>query len=222
MAITTARETASRETTYGLGVAAALAVGGELPEGGPVAAVEELAQRDFDAFYVENAPRLTRQIVALTGNRQEAQDVVQEAFARAWQQWPAVSGYDAPLAWVRTVASRLAISRWRRARNAVVAWRRHGPADPLPGVSPDRVALVAALAQIPQAQRVAIVLHHLMDLSVEQVAQETGAPVGTVKARLSRGRAALAVLLADEPSVADYRSTGDGPTSDGRQATPHV
>ncbi len=42
----------------------------------------------------------------------------------------------------------------------------------------------------------ALVLHHLCDLSVEQVASETGAPVGTVKARLSRGRAALARELA--------------------------
>lgn len=62
---------------------------------------------------------------------------------------------------------------------------------------------MAALRQLPQAQRLAIVLHHLCDLSVEQVASETGAPVGTVKARLSRGRAALAKQLgtdeADEP-----------------------
>lgn len=47
------------------------------------------------------------------------------------------------------------------------------------------------------AQRRAIVLHHLCDLSVDDVARETNAPTGTVKARLSRGRAALAVLLAD-------------------------
>jgi RNA polymerase sigma-70 factor (ECF subfamily) len=61
------------------------------------------------------------------------------------------------------------------------------------------VALVAALKKLPEAQRLAIVLHHVADLSVEEVAAETGAPVGTVKARLSRGRAALAVLLSEEP-----------------------
>jgi RNA polymerase sigma-70 factor (ECF subfamily) len=54
------------------------------------------------------------------------------------------------------------------------------------------------LRKIPEAQRVAIVLHHLCDLSVEQVAEETGVPVGTVKARLSRGRAALLPLLDDD------------------------
>ena len=53
------------------------------------------------------------------------------------------------------------------------------------------------LREIPEAQRRAIVLHHLGGLSVAEVAHEVGAPEGTVKARLSRGRAALASLLAD-------------------------
>jgi RNA polymerase sigma-70 factor (ECF subfamily) len=57
------------------------------------------------------------------------------------------------------------------------------------------VALVAALGRIPVAQRTAIVLHHLVGLPVAEVAAETGAPEGTVKARLSRGRKALAELL---------------------------
>ncbi len=55
-----------------------------------------------------------------------------------------------------------------------------------------------ALKQLPEPTRRAIVLHHLCDLPVDQVAAEMGVPVGTVKARLSRGRAALASLLSDE------------------------
>jgi RNA polymerase sigma-70 factor (ECF subfamily) len=57
------------------------------------------------------------------------------------------------------------------------------------------VALVAALARLPLAQRTAIVLHHLVGMPVTEIARETGTPEGTVKARLSRGRRALAVLL---------------------------
>ena len=67
----------------------------------------------------------------------------------------------------------------------------------MPEIGPDRVALIAALRRLPEAQRRAVVLHHLCDLSVEQVAEETGSPVGTVKARLSRGRTALAALLGE-------------------------
>ena len=154
---------------------------------------------EFDEFYRAGAPPLVRQLLPLVRDRQEAEDVVQEAYARAFARWSAVSGYDAPQAWVRTVALRLAVSRWRRSRNALAAWRRHGAPEDVPEVSPDAVALFAALRRLPEAQRVALVLHHLMDLSVEQVAAETGVPTGTVKARLARGRAALAPLLSEQP-----------------------
>lgn len=69
-----------------------------------------------------------------------------------------------------------------------------------PEPSPDHVALVAALRCLPEAQRTAIVLHHLCNLSVEQIAAQTGAALGTVKGRLSRGRSALAAhLVSAEP-----------------------
>jgi RNA polymerase sigma-70 factor (ECF subfamily) len=152
---------------------------------------------DYDAFYRATAPGLTRQLTLVTGNVNDAQDAVQEAFARAWQRWSTISRYDAHEAWVRTVALRLAVSRWRKARNAIVAWQRHGPPDALPGAGEDTVALVAALRQLPEPQRIAIVLHHLLDLPVTEVARETGVPSGTVKARLARGRAALEPLLTE-------------------------
>ena len=65
--------------------------------------------------------------------------------------------------------------------------------------SETHVALVEALKQLPEAQRQAIVLHHIADLPVHEVARETGAPEGTVKARLARGRAALQQILSDGP-----------------------
>jgi RNA polymerase sigma-70 factor (ECF subfamily) len=165
-------------------------------EGGSAAA-------EFDLFYAGTAARVLRQLVLLTGDRAEAEDVTQEAFERAWLRWSMVRDCASPEAWVRTVARRLAVSRWRRVRNASAAWQRHGPpADP-PALDPDHVALMAALGRLPRAQRVAIVLHHLADLPVEQVAQETGASVSAVKKQLVRGRAGLAVLLADDQLAAE-------------------
>jgi RNA polymerase sigma-70 factor, ECF subfamily len=67
--------------------------------------------------------------------------------------------------------------------------------DRAPGPGPDRVAFVAALRRVPAEQRRALVLFHLVDLTVEQIAAETGVGPGTVKARLARGRAALAPYL---------------------------
>lgn len=166
------------------------------------------AEQDFDEFYLGTVRRVTAQIVALLGDASsEAEDAVQEAYARAWQRWDTVSKADDPAAWVRVVAYRIKVSAWRSAVRRVAAHRRHGPPGDVPEHSPDSVALVAALRQIPEKQRRAIVLYHIVGLTVEQVAAEVGAPTGTVKARLSRGRAALAALL-------------DDPAADGRAALP--
>ncbi len=56
----------------------------------------------FDAFYSGSVRRVTGQLYAMTGSRAEAEDCVQEAYARAWQRWDKVSGYCDPEAWVRT------------------------------------------------------------------------------------------------------------------------
>lgn len=153
----------------------------------------------FDAFYRASFTRLVGQVYAMCGDRAEAQDCVQEAFIRAWDKRRQLDEQQSPEAWVRTVAHRLAISRWRRTVKGLrPPDRSREPAAPR---EPDanRVALVKALGQLPEKQRHAIVLHHLCDMSVADIAAEVGAPTGTIKARLSRARATLATLLADEP-----------------------
>jgi len=108
----------------------------------------------FDEVYAAHYADLTVQLYAYFDDRQEAQDVVQEAFCRALARWPAISRYDDPVAWVRRVAWNLAVSRWRRARTAVLHLRRQRPAEPqVAGPSPERVALFAALATLPGPQR---------------------------------------------------------------------
>ena len=151
---------------------------------------------DFDAFYIATVRRVVLYLYAACGDRSEAQDIAQEAFARAWQHWSKVAGYDDPEAWVRSVAWRLMINRWRGLRRWLAARARMGPppyatASP----SPDRVAIVGALQSLPPAQRQAIALHYLLDMSVHDIAASVGVPEGTVKARLSRARTALARLL---------------------------
>jgi RNA polymerase sigma-70 factor (sigma-E family) len=153
---------------------------------------------EFDAFYAGSSGRVLGQLYAMTGNRAEAEDAVAEAYARAWQRWSTVRDSDSPEAWVRRVASRIAVSNWRKAVNRLRAHHRDTPAQQTAGLSPDHVALVAALRQIPADQRRVIVLHHLVGLSVAEIAVEVGAPAGTVKARLARGRRAVAQHLSEE------------------------
>jgi RNA polymerase sigma-70 factor (ECF subfamily) len=164
------------------------------------------AEGDFAEFYTATWPRTLAVTYAMTGDRGAAEELAQEAYVRAWSQWAKVSRYDQPAAWVRQVASRLTVSRWRRAKVAASWLARNRTASHAPAPDETSTALVQALLQIPEAQRRAIVLHHLADLPVDEVARLERCPTGTVKARLSRGRAALALLLtddlADEPNGA--------------------
>jgi RNA polymerase sigma-70 factor, ECF subfamily len=152
----------------------------------------------FDDFYRATSARMLRYGYAVTGDLAEAQDVVQEAYTRAWRQWHKVVDHAAPEAWMRLVVARLATDRWRRIRGWRAALDRTGPPAHGPPPSEDTVLLTAALRQLPHAQRQALALHYLYDLSVEDIARENGVPLGTVKSWLSRGRAKLAALLADE------------------------
>ncbi|HEV2889290.1 MAG TPA: SigE family RNA polymerase sigma factor [Frankiaceae bacterium] len=156
-----------------------------------------MGELTLDDVYATSYRRLVAQLHAVTGNRQEAEDVVQEAFMRAMPRWETVSTYDSPEAWLRTVALNLARSRWRRTVRGAAALVKHGVPAAEPELSPDHVALMDAMRGLPQAQREALVLHHFCGLSVDEVAASVGAPSGTIKARLSRGRAALAGVLAD-------------------------
>ncbi|MFL6109173.1 MAG: SigE family RNA polymerase sigma factor [Marmoricola sp.] len=164
-------------------------------------------ENEFDEFYTASFARLTGQIFAMIGDRDEAQDCVQEAFVRAWDHRAALSRAEYPEAWVRTTAYRLAVSRWRHHRlGRRPADRAVSLATTTEAHDESRVALVAALRRLPEKQRQALVLHHLCDLPVQAVAREVGVSEGTIKARLSRGRAALAVLLspADTTSGAHH------------------
>jgi RNA polymerase sigma-70 factor (ECF subfamily) len=154
-------------------------------------------RRDFEEFCAASSQGLVMQLYAYLGDLHEAQDLVQEAFCRAYARWNKVRHYDEPGAWVRRVAWNLATSRLRRQRTALGFLARQRHEEQVPGPSPDRVALTRALSTIPANQRRAVVLHHMAQLTVHEIAEQEGVPEGTVKSWLSRGRAALAAQLTD-------------------------
>lgn len=162
---------------------------------------EDLEAREaVRAAYQAHYRRLVATLYGLTADHAEAQDLVQEAYARALARPKVFLDVADPEAWLRTVAVNLARTRWRRRRlldTMVRAGRIEVSPESVPGASPDRVALVAALQKLSRPTRETIVLHHLADMSVHEVAETLGVPVGTVKARLSRGRALLADLIGD-------------------------
>jgi RNA polymerase sigma-70 factor (ECF subfamily) len=172
----------------------------------PLAARDGLGGSDrVRAVFEASYRRLVGQLYGVCGDLAEAEEVVAEAFARAVQHQRTFSRLDNPEAWLRTVAVNVSRTRFRR-RLRIVS--RERAAVDHPATDDDRLALMAAMRQLPAAQREAIALHYLADLPIHEVAAATGSPVGTVKARLSRGRAALAVLLADLPDSSEEARHG--------------
>ncbi|MEV6928491.1 sigma-70 family RNA polymerase sigma factor [Dactylosporangium sp. NPDC051485] len=140
--------------------------------------------------------RLVVQLFAFTTDLTEAQDVVQEAFARALARPRGFAGIDNPEAWLRTVAVNVVRRRWRRRRVLDLILLREHPLGEPPAPDTDlRTDLTRALDVLPRTFREVIVLHYYADLSVDEIAATLGVPAGTVKSRLSRGRAALAAQL---------------------------
>lgn len=145
---------------------------------------------DFDAFYDATSRRVLHQLYALTGDLGRARDCTQEAYARAWRHWPAVTSVTSPEAWVRGTAWRLASGRRRGGTG-----RRAGPAG---AASAD---VVAALRRLPERQRYAIVVRYLAGASVADIAAETGTSEATVENRLAKARATLARILPGDIAV---------------------
>ncbi|MGI5185957.1 SigE family RNA polymerase sigma factor [Dactylosporangium sp. CA-152071] len=153
------------------------------------------ARQAYDDFYRGTSRRTMRYAFGLTGDLGDAQDLTQEAYVRAWQRWHRLREYDSAEAWLRSVIYRLATDRWRRLAVRRLFAAKVPPAGVAPAPSEDTLLVVAMLRELPPAQRRALVLHYLLDRPVDEIAAETGVPVGTVKSWLSRGRSALALTV---------------------------
>lgn len=116
----------------------------------------------------------------ITADREEARDLTQETFARAFQHWPDVSRHERPGAWLQTVVARLAIS-WRR-RQAIRTRRTPLPATAVEDAVAFEPAVLEALRRLTPAQRAVVVLRFFADRSIEDVAETLGKRPGTVKA----------------------------------------
>jgi RNA polymerase sigma-70 factor (ECF subfamily) len=157
---------------------------------------------EIEQLYAASYRRLLGQLIGVTGSLTEAEDVLQEAFVRGLDRPRQLLGADNPEAWLRTVAVNLARRRWRRTQR-FLGFAPRLVDEPRDSDTEGHLVLLQALRKLPAGQREVIALHHLADLPVDEVADTLGLPTGTVKARLSRGRAALSALLVveEEPHV---------------------
>src|SRR5262245_56679529 len=124
---------------------------------------------DIGQVFALSYRKLVVQMYGVVGNAGEAEDLVQEAFVRAYAAGSRFSRVDNPEAWLRTIAINLHRNRWRKMRNlAKVRDRSTGPPD-LPGLE-EHLEVVEALRLLPEKLRVVLVLHYLADRQVVQIA----------------------------------------------------
>ncbi len=155
----------------------------------------DTGQRSFDDFFVEFAREVAAMIALSTGDLSLAEDVTQEAMARAALRWSRVSLMERPDLWVLRVARRLAIDAWRKRR-------REAHLDPVSMPAPardevQRLWVLWGLEQLEPSERMLIILRHRDGLSIDEVADHLGKRPSTAAAYLKRARRHLRLLLSE-------------------------
>lgn len=154
---------------------------------------------DFDEWVASRGPALLRLAFVLTGNRADAEDVVQDALSRALPRWSRIASLDSPDAYVRRMVVNAHTSWWRRFRRRelpVAEARVPGAVDAPENSDHDR--LWRACLRLPETQRTAVVLRFYEELEYSEIADLTGVREGSVRSRVSRGLAAMREELGDE------------------------
>lgn len=154
--------------------------------------VDRATTRDFDEWVASRGPGLLRLAYVLTGNRNDADDVVQEALSRALPRWSRISRLDNPDAYVRRMVVNAHTSGWRRFRRRESPVPEPAPAATVEGPDVgDHDRLWRACLRLPAAPRTAVVLRFYEQLGYAEMAELTGVREGTLRSRVSRGLALL-------------------------------
>ena len=153
-------------------------------------------------LYERFQPRARRIAYLLTGDRELAEDLAQEAFVKVAGRLTWIRNPDAFEAYLRRTVVNLCRGHWRRTRTERSYLRSEGPRaiEPSADVSGEvdaRDQLWRALQGLPHRQRAALVLRFYEDLSEQAVADALGCPAGTVKSLVSRGLKALREVMGD-------------------------
>lgn len=161
-------------------------------QGGPERDTAQL-RVDYGAHLEANYQRLVAQLYAITLDPGEAHDVVQDAYSRAWRGWSRIGVLPDPTGWVRRVAVRSTMRSWRRIVQRA-GLHRHRVGDS--GESRTG-AMLAALGRLTPPERRAVVLSHMVGMTLPEIAALERVASRTVAARLTRARLVMTEGMAD-------------------------
>ena len=167
-------------------------------------------QGAFDGLVSRHHRQIYNMVYRMVGNPEDASDLTQDAFLRAYERLHTFQLDRSFLAWVRTIAANLTIDHLRRRRQPTISLDERlqsgaQHADDPPGSSPaDRAVMaedsrrvLAAVQQLPEKQRAVLILRHIEGLKLEEIADSLRMPLGTVKTMLFRGRAAVREIVGE-------------------------
>ena len=188
--------------------------GGKVTEQELVAAARAGDQQAFEQLVLDNQNRIYSLAVRLTGDREEAFDLAQEAFVKAWQGLPSFQGGSSFSTWIYRLATNVCIDylRKQKRRRQVEAevslddeeggWTEPADWSQDPQRQLERSergrALARGLEALPEQQRQILVLRELSGLSYQEISQALALDLGTVKSRIARARLALRKILAED------------------------
>jgi RNA polymerase sigma factor (sigma-70 family) len=149
------------------------------------------AARSFEEFVESESARLFRALYLVTGSRQEAEELMQDAFLALWERWDRVGAMEDPTGYLFRAAMNLFRKRLRRASLALRRTVALVPKEDPYGAALDRQVVFAALKGLRPKERAAIVLTSLQGYTSEEAAGMLGTSAGTVRMLTSRARAAM-------------------------------
>jgi len=146
------------------------------------------ASRSFETFYDAESRTLFRRLWLVTGNRGEAEELMQDAFLKVWERWEQVGAMDDPVGYLYRTAMNLFRKRYRR---AVVAIRRSiglAPSRDDFADADDRETVRRVLSTLPPRQRAALVLTEMLGFSPDDAGRALGVHASTVRSLSHQGR----------------------------------
>jgi RNA polymerase sigma-70 factor (ECF subfamily) len=150
-------------------------------------------------------PRLRRYARALTGSRNDADDLVQDTVERGWSRLSLWRHGSDMRAWLFSIMHNLHVDRFRRKQPALEELNDDMPIQSVPATGLEMRDLETCLRRLPDEQREVLLLVALEDMRYEDVAATLGIPSGTVMSRLSRGREKLRLLMEGQPQGAPLK-----------------